>query len=173
VPAKKRRSPQEKKHLSYTRDRRNRYGENDKSSRQSIARRKRLRHRASRHHERQLLAAALGPVGEDTAALVQERVTRPRHGERGDRWRKVPDQQLGLHVAATLKRRADTGMSAAETEQARIAKVLRNTDIYRSELNHVRWVRVRASAESAGKLQAAWCTTVVMIRDALYPLGAP
>jgi hypothetical protein len=173
VPAKKRRSPQEKKHLSYTRDRRNRYGENDKSSRKSIPRRKHLRHRAGRHHQRQLLAAALGPVDEDTAALVQDRVTRPRHGERGDRWRKVPDEQLGLHVAASLKRRADKGISAAETEQARIAKVLRNTQIHRSELNQVRWVRMPTSAESAGKLQALWCTTIVMIRDALCPFDAP
>lgn len=154
MPAKKRRSPQEKKHLSYTRDRRNRYGENDKSSRKSIPRHKRIQQRASRHRQRQLLAAALGPLDEDAAALVQDRVTRRRHGERKDGWRKRPDEQLGLHVAATLKRRADKGISAAETEQARIVKVLRNTDIHRSELY-------------------LWRTTVAMIRDALYPLGAP
>jgi hypothetical protein len=42
VTVKKRSSPQEKKRLSYSRDRRNWYGENDKSSRKNIARRKRV-----------------------------------------------------------------------------------------------------------------------------------
>lgn len=37
----RRRSPQEKKALSYARDRRNVYGENDKSSRKNIRRNKR------------------------------------------------------------------------------------------------------------------------------------
>ncbi len=72
VPARKRRSPQEKKRLSYSRDRRNYYGENDKSSRKNIARHKRRRHRAERHSVRQHLAAA-GPAGEDAGALVQDR----------------------------------------------------------------------------------------------------
>ena len=66
----KRRSPQEKKRLSYTKDRRNNYGENDKSSRTSIAHHKRRRHRTERHHAHQQLSTALGPVDE----LVEERV---------------------------------------------------------------------------------------------------
>jgi hypothetical protein len=65
VPARKRRSPQEKKRLSYSRDRRNYYGENDKSSRKNIARHKRRRHRAERHSVRQHLAAATGPADVD------------------------------------------------------------------------------------------------------------
>jgi len=72
VPAKKRRAPQEKKHLSYSRDRRNSGGENDKSSRRSIARGKRLQHRASRRRESTLLTAALGSVDEDSEALADE-----------------------------------------------------------------------------------------------------
>ena len=40
-----RRSPQEKKTLSYAKDRRNDYGENDKSSRKSIRRNKRVPNR--------------------------------------------------------------------------------------------------------------------------------
>ncbi|UGT42762.1 hypothetical protein LTV02_04940 [Nocardia yamanashiensis] len=42
----RRKSPQEKKSLSYAKDRRNDYGENDKSSRRNIRRNKRFPHRA-------------------------------------------------------------------------------------------------------------------------------
>jgi hypothetical protein len=122
----KRRSPQEKKGLSYSKDRRNWYGENDKSSRKNIARNKRNRHRSERHRGQQELAAALGPVDEVVETGVDERVTRAR---RGSRWRKLPDTQLGLYVAGTLARRVDKGISAARTERARIEKVRRNTEI--------------------------------------------
>ena len=59
---KKRRSPAEKKRLSYSRDRRNYYGENDKSSRKNIARHKRHRNRAGRRRVHQQLEAVAGPV---------------------------------------------------------------------------------------------------------------
>ncbi len=120
----KRRSPQEKKRLSYSRDRRNWYGENDKSSRKNIARNKRNRHRSERHRAQQQLFAALGTVDESVEADLGERLTRAR---RGSRWRKFPDAQLGLYVAAKLAARAGKGISSAQTEQARIAKVRRST----------------------------------------------
>ncbi len=55
-----RRRPQEKKTLSYAKDRRNDYGENDRSSRKSIRRNKRVPNRADRHREHQVLAIATG-----------------------------------------------------------------------------------------------------------------
>ncbi|MFE2009824.1 hypothetical protein [Streptomyces sp. NPDC059491] len=47
-----RRTPQEKKRLSYLKDHRNNYGENDKSSRKSIRRNKRFPNSANRRHAR-------------------------------------------------------------------------------------------------------------------------
>ncbi|WP_194828528.1 hypothetical protein [Nocardia sp. XZ_19_231] len=47
----RRRSPQEKKSLSYAKDRRNGYGENDKSSRKNIPRNKRIRNRVDRRRD--------------------------------------------------------------------------------------------------------------------------
>jgi hypothetical protein len=126
MPARKPRSPQEKKRLSCSRDRRNYYGENDKSSRKNIARHKRRRHRAERHGTRQQLAAAAGPAGGNAGALVQDRV--PRRPRQGDRWRKLPDVPLGSYVASRLQRRIDAGSSATETEQARIGKIRRSTN---------------------------------------------
>jgi hypothetical protein len=128
---KKRRSPQEKKRLSYSKDRRNWCGENDKSSRKNIARNKRNRHRGQRHREQQQLSAALGPVDEVLEARLDERLTRAR---RGDRWRKHPDTQLGVYVAGGLAGRVRKGISAAYTEQARIERIRRSTKVDRRDL---------------------------------------
>jgi hypothetical protein len=119
--ARRRRSPREKKELSYRKDRRNGYGENDKSSRRAIARNKRIGHRADRHRGRQGLAGALGRVDEHAATRAERRVS---DGSRR-RWRKSPDIRLGEHVEAQLSRRVRAGMSAPDVEAARIAKVRR------------------------------------------------
>ncbi len=50
-----RQSPQEKKQLSYEQDRRNVYGENDKSSRKAIPFRKRAVNKANRHADHQIM----------------------------------------------------------------------------------------------------------------------
>ncbi len=135
MPAKKRRSPREKKQLSYSRDRRNFYGENDKSSRKNIPRGKRRRHRVRRRLEHQLLMAAMGPVDEDAGMLVHDQVTARRHGYSRD-WKKFPDTPLGVRVAFSLRRRVVKGMSAASTEQVRIEKVLRHTDLRKAPAGH-------------------------------------
>lgn len=128
VPAKKRRSPREKKSLSYSRDRRNCYRENDKGSRKEIPRFKRRRQRAARRSQHQLLSSALCLLDEDTQAQIGECVMTPALGKNSG-YRKTPDEQLGHHVARALKRRADKDISAAQTEHARIAKVLHSTAI--------------------------------------------
>src|ERR1700750_2266266 len=99
----RRRSPAEKKQLSYERDRRNAYGENDKASRKSIPLRKRLRARADRKRASQALAPGVVPDRIDDgdhldAELLAERDPR--------QWRKQPDTPLGESVAKKLKRRA-------------------------------------------------------------------
>jgi hypothetical protein len=96
-----RRSPQEKKRLSYEHDRRNNYGENDKSSRKSIRRSKRYSNRSNRHHDGQVLAGAAGPVDERVADVVEQTL----YVKRRRRWRKWPDIPLGVHVEAALERR--------------------------------------------------------------------
>src|SRR4051794_29977698 len=60
--AKKRLSPREKKELSYDRDRRNTYGENDKASRKSIPLRKRLQNKRERKQASQGLAPGVVPA---------------------------------------------------------------------------------------------------------------
>jgi hypothetical protein len=122
----RRRSPQEKKRLSYAKDRRNWTADNDKSARKTIPRRKRARRRSERHRQQQQLSAARGTVDEHLEADLGERLGRTR---RGYRWRKIPDTQLGAYVAWKLAARVKKGISAPEMEQARIKKVMRSTRI--------------------------------------------
>ncbi|WP_146229427.1 hypothetical protein [Nocardia neocaledoniensis] len=107
-----RRSPQEKKALSYARDRRNCYGENDKSSRKNIPRRKRMRNRADRRREG-LFAGAVGAV--DLAAAERCEVELLAKGP-ASRWRKRPDVPLGEVVEWKLQRRARKAAASASSQ---------------------------------------------------------
>jgi hypothetical protein len=86
-----RKTPQDKKRLSYAKDCRNTYGENDKSARRSIPRAKARQHRANRRVAHQVLTHA----GEDELGLIRPRT----------RWRKSPDTPLGQVVATRLEAR--------------------------------------------------------------------
>lgn len=100
-----RRSPQEKKQLSYDRDRRNTYGENDKASRRAIRRNKRNANQSNRRHDRQTLLGSTGARHPDTEDTTDDRV----HGWQRKRWRKSPDETLREVVARKLRRRRDGG----------------------------------------------------------------
>ncbi|MFS8099223.1 hypothetical protein LFM09_19020 [Lentzea alba] len=89
----KRKSPQEKKALSYAKDRRNTFGQNDKASRKNIARNKRIRARMERHQ-----ALAHEPVDDVEGALHRRASWRSW-------WRKLPDAPLGEVIARKLARR--------------------------------------------------------------------
>lgn len=109
------RSPQEKKALSYAKDRRNDFGENDKASRRSIRRNKRTPNRAQRHREHQVLAGATGPLVGPTAEGTEERLL----AKKPKRWRKWRDAPLGEVVARKLSRRVRLGMQARDAALAR------------------------------------------------------
>ena len=78
--------PRKKKEEALKHDRRNTYGENDKSSRKSIRRRKRLVNQTYRHKVKQVLAT-------NEVASTQDNVAEIRRPG----WKKSPDQPLG-HV---------------------------------------------------------------------------
>lgn len=97
---KKVRSPQEKKSLSYGKDRRNTYRENSKSSRKNIPRSKALDIRRKRHETNQALDAVLQAISQDqqVAAELAVLASKPR------RWEKRPDVPLGEYLTAKKKR---------------------------------------------------------------------
>jgi cell shape-determining protein MreC len=96
-----RRSPQEKKALSYEKDGRNTYGENDKASRKAIPLRKRLVNRANRHDEERRLRTALGSPDEATSEAAESGLL----GRRPKVWRKTPDEPLGQYLEDKRDRR--------------------------------------------------------------------
>lgn len=94
--------PQTKKRLSLTRDRRNSYGENDKSSRKAIPRNKARVNRVNRHAASMALTQATGMLDLDAADTVESTVK----GRRPARWRKEADRPLGEDIAKRLAYRA-------------------------------------------------------------------
>jgi hypothetical protein len=124
-PTRRARTPQDDKALSYLRDRRNDYGENDKSSRKNIRRNTRHPNRSDRHRAGQDLVAAAGPVDLVRAEEAAERTQRRRSAWDVARWRKVPDAPLGEFVRSGLRRRVRMGIDDPETAGRRIERIER------------------------------------------------
>ena len=92
-------SPQEKKRLSLERDRRNTYGENNKSSRKNIRKGKQRGHMQERRVAGQSLSAIKGSLDED-AAIASELKARVRMIEsQREAFKKRPDTPLKEVVA--------------------------------------------------------------------------
>ena len=89
------RPPAEKKALSYAKDRRNNYGNNDKAARKAIPARKAIESRRVRHEINQVVAQI--PALDEHAADVAESSARQDISRVGG-WKKSPDQPLRDHV---------------------------------------------------------------------------
>ncbi|WP_433660453.1 hypothetical protein ACQPW1_47295 [Nocardia sp. CA-128927] len=96
-----RRSPQEKKQLSYAKDRRNSYGENDKASRKNLPRKRARVHRANRHRAHTDLRGAIGLLDVEASDAAEVRL----RGRRPKTFAKHPDVPLAVHVRWQLSRR--------------------------------------------------------------------
>ncbi len=101
---KRQRTPQEKKALSYAKDRRNAYRNNDKAARTAIPMRKAEENRRNRrkaHHALDILGRS-DLDGEGTATSESSL----KHDmERVGGWIKSPDKPLGEHVQDQAQRR--------------------------------------------------------------------
>jgi hypothetical protein len=97
-------APQEKKQLSYVKDRRSLYGESPSSARKSIRRRKGFRSRAQRRDVHMSLRSAEGVADEELQVEADERVGGKRTP--GWEWHKHPDASLGEVLALELSERA-------------------------------------------------------------------
>ncbi|MCB5168445.1 hypothetical protein LG634_26935 [Streptomyces bambusae] len=118
-----RRTPQDKKRLSYLKDRRNAYGENDKASRRNIPRSRRARRHALRRAEQPALhqVTAFGGSWDES----EVRFARPGTG----RWRKWPDGRLAESVVRRLERRAEQGGAEGAQAEERIRRVRRSAGL--------------------------------------------
>jgi hypothetical protein len=100
-------TPQEKKVLSYQKDRRNTYGESVHGARKAIPQRKAWVNRSYRHTVRQQLAPA--PIDLDHELDPVGRVRRKT-------WRKCADSRLGDVVHSKHTRREQMGINAQPAE---------------------------------------------------------
>jgi len=129
------RTPQEKKSLSYEKDRRNDYGENDKSSRKNIPLRKVKQNRAFRKAQNQILQKAGGEFDIGKLEIIENEM---RSRKKGD-WKKVPDAPLGEFVQGKLesrKIRANKG----KTLRGMIREILKSLEIEIEQTAGGRWI---------------------------------
>ena len=118
-------TPQQKKHDSYSKDRRNAYGESSKGSRKSIRRRKRYPNRANRRDAATLLAIAQGTAETDFLEGVESKI----QGKRRKRWQKSADVPLRTWVEGRLQRRAKLGIDDPSTVETRVRRVRRSSKL--------------------------------------------
>jgi len=85
------RTPQEKKRLSYKKDCRNTYGENDKASRKAIPKHKRWVNKTYRRDIKQAIDVALKHEDMDIVENAIKEVSRKP-------WKKFSDKPLGAYL---------------------------------------------------------------------------
>lgn len=108
----RKRTPQEKKKLSYERDRRNVYGEAPHAARKNIPLQKALRNRANRHLANRELAIQGPTPPEEISEELESRV----HQKAPKDWKKYPDTLLG-EVLAKKSREALITRTILNTEE--------------------------------------------------------
>lgn len=108
---KKRRTPQEKKVLSYLKDRRNMYGESRSSSIKSIRRRKTIVNRNNRRTVAQQFKVVDASIPSEEIEVSPHIVTRKK-------WRKYADKPLVDYVEDRLRRRQRLGMNRQQQSSA-------------------------------------------------------
>ncbi|MDP8966377.1 MAG: hypothetical protein M3O33_20805 [Cyanobacteriota bacterium] len=105
---KKRRTPQEKKLLSYEKDCRNTYGERGSHSRHAITLQKAITRRSDRHRANLVLQNVESDLVDSLEqAELKVKAVVPRRA-----WQKYADSPLGVVVKRKLERREERGMNA-------------------------------------------------------------
>ncbi|MGX9354950.1 hypothetical protein ACS3SW_07240 [Roseobacteraceae bacterium S113] len=122
--ARKRVSPREKKALSYAKDRREDFGQNDKASRRLVPLRKAQSNRQVRRAGQHLLAEDA-----DAAQAAFERAQKRR-------FRKCAGSALGDHVTRQTKRRVDGHGAKAKRSAARKAFYIEYKELFGIENDH-------------------------------------
>jgi hypothetical protein len=108
-------TPREKKRLSYQHDRRNTYGENQKSSRKNIPRSKQNSHQEERRSVRQALIVAEGSIADEASDEAQSQALRKGRLKKLKAFRKRPDEPLGDVVKSRLRRRNESKQKKHES----------------------------------------------------------
>ena len=141
-----RRTPQEKKALSYAKDRRNSYGENDKASRKAIPKRKAEVNRSYRRKIEGAMNEILSTNDPEAMLEIADDASSIRRRD----WKKAPDAPLGEVVEKKLKNRElhdGQGKTARKSAQT----FIENLEIDVEKLDESKWI---ARAKEFPKLSA-------------------
>lgn len=130
----KQKTPQEKKALSYEKDCRNTYGENDKSSRKNIPLRKAKQNRAFRKTTNQILQAVM----ESHVAELEILENEIRSVKKGN-WKKSSDKPLKYVVQRKLEWRKIHG-GKGKTALKKIREIIENLEIEIEQETGNRWI---------------------------------
>ncbi len=136
----KRKTPQEKKTLSYEKDCRNTYGENDKSARKTIPLRKAKVNRGYRRKINQTLQEIISEIDLEKAELAESVA---RNIKRED-WKKCSDEPLGKVVEGKLERRKNHA-GKGKTARKKVREFIDNLKIETEQETDGRWI-----AEASG-----------------------
>jgi len=128
-------TPQEKKVLSYAKDRRNNYGENDKASRISIPKRKAGVNRVYRRKVDEVLKLAKSATDINSITELEETA---KNIKRID-WKKYPDAQLREVVEQKLENRR-THAGKGKTAKKITREFSENIGIEIEQLEPDRWM---------------------------------
>ncbi len=128
-------TPQEKKALSYAKDRRNSYGENDKASRKIIPLRKARVNRSYRKKVDEILREIEAAPNVEIAELLESSV---RNIKRND-WKKSPDAPLCEVVEQKLELRASHA-GKGKTARKKIREFVENLTIETELEVDGRWI---------------------------------
>lgn len=131
----RKRTPQEKKALSYARDRRNVYGINDKGSRKSIRRNKTFPSRAYRKTVNDILRGGVGTID---AAQAESLDVKTREIRRRS-WEKYPDAPLGEIVPQQLEHRKNHA-AKGKTARRKAREFVANLKIEIEQETDGRWI---------------------------------
>ena len=131
----KQKTPQEKKALSYAKDCRNTYGENDKSSRKNIPLRKAKVNRGYRRKVNQTLQEIDTKIDLEKAELAE---TEARNIKR-ENWKKCADESLGTFVEQNLERR-ENHAGNGKTARKKVREFVKNLKIEIEQETDGRWI---------------------------------
>ena len=121
--------------LSYARDCRNTYGENDKSSRKNIPLRKAKVNRGYRKKVNQILQGISGEVDLEKADLL---ASQARNIKRED-WKKCSDEPLGKIIEGKLERR-ESHTGKGKTARKKVREFVKNLKIEIEQETDGRWI---------------------------------
>lgn len=131
----KKRTPQEKKALSYVHDRRNTLHENDKASRRLIPLGKARANRAYRKKVNDVLGSASGQDDTTELELIESKAAAIGKFE----WEKYPDTPLG-EVVEEQKDRRESHAGKGKTARKRLREFLANLKVEVEQETDGRWI---------------------------------